>query len=521
MSHHGTKKLEIRNLRRRLVALDSIALVLAWMPAQIWKYTAGMEVWKWLVTEIVLVSSGLALFHFQGLYLARVASSRTEEIRRIVRVSVVLGVVQALMLAVMSVEIQTRWLVSGPLLLVVLLLWFRGGYRAWLSAARASGHHLRDVFVVGVNADASDLVAMLREHPEAGFRVRGVVGDPTLAAVHGLSSLHVGHTDDLLELLHQHDIRGVITVVGALPARELTPMIQMLEDEGIHIQVSNGLHGMSHRRLRATPVAYQSLYYLEPADSSSPQLLVKRWIDLVLASLTVVLAAIPMAIIAIGIKLTDGGPVLFRQKRVGLNGELFHMLKFRSMVVDAEARLAALKEASGNERHGPLFKLERDPRVTRIGQFIRATSLDELPQLFNVLRGDMSIVGPRPALPAEVAQFDDRLLDRLQMPPGITGLWQVEARDNPHFGAYRRLDLFYVDNWSLNLDLVILVATVEQVLSKAVRTLLRRSSLSDSMAQVTPLDSGAAVGASLGANALAPTSADDITPPVDKALRSA
>jgi exopolysaccharide biosynthesis polyprenyl glycosylphosphotransferase len=377
------------------------------------------------------------------------------------------------------------------------------------------------VFVVGVNADASDLVAMLREHPEAGFRVRGVVGDPTLAAVHGLSSLHVGHTDDLLELLHQHDIRGVITVVGALPARELTPMIQMLEDEGIHIQVSNGLHGMSHRRLRATPVAYQSLYYLEPADSSSPQLLVKRWIDLVLASLTVVLAAIPMAIIAIGIKLTDGGPVLFRQKRVGLNGELFHMLKFRSMVVDAEARLAALKEASGNERHGPLFKLERDPRVTRIGQFIRATSLDELPQLFNVLRGDMSIVGPRPALPAEVAQFDDRLLDRLQMPPGITGLWQVEARDNPHFGAYRRLDLFYVDNWSLNLDLVILVATVEQVLSKAVRTLLRRSSLSDSMAQVTPLDSGAAVGASLGANALAPTSADDITPPVDKALRSA
>jgi exopolysaccharide biosynthesis polyprenyl glycosylphosphotransferase len=521
MSHHGTKKLEIRNLRRRLVALDSIALVLAWMPAQIWKYTAGMEVWKWLVTEIVLVSSGLALFHFQGLYLARVASSRTEEIRRIVRVSVVLGVVQALMLAVMSVEIQTRWLVSGPLLLVVLLLWFRGGYRAWLSAARASGHHLRDVFVVGVNADASDLVAMLREHPEAGFRVRGVVGDPTLAAVHGLSSLHVGHTDDLLELLHQHDIRGVITVVGALPARELTPMIQMLEDEGIHIQVSNGLHGMSHRRLRATPVAYQSLYYLEPADSSSPQLLVKRWIDLVLASLTVVLAAIPMAIIAIGIKLTDGGPVLFRQKRVGLNGELFHMLKFRSMVVDAEARLAALKEASGNERHGPLFKLERDPRVTRIGQFIRATSLDELPQLFNVLRGDMSIVGPRPALPAEVAQFDDRLLDRLQMPPGITGLWQVEARDNPHFGAYRRLDLFYVDNWSLNLDLVILVATVEQVLSKAVRTLLRRSSLSDSMAQVTPLDSGAAAGASLGANALSPTSADDITPPVDKALRSA
>jgi lipopolysaccharide/colanic/teichoic acid biosynthesis glycosyltransferase len=164
--------------------------------------------------------------------------------------------------------------------------------------------------------------------------------------------------------------------------------------------------------------------------------------------------------------------VLFKQKRVGKGGELFSMLKFRSMVTDAEARLADL--TTDNERVGPLFKLEGDPRVTRIGRFIRATSLDELPQLLNVLRGDMSVVGPRPALPAEVAQFDNRLLDRLQMPPGITGLWQVEARDNPHFGAYRRLDLFYVDNWSLNLDLVILVATIEQVLSKAVRSLFGR-----------------------------------------------
>jgi exopolysaccharide biosynthesis polyprenyl glycosylphosphotransferase len=489
--HHRTKKLEVQNLRRRLVALDTVALVLAWLPAQVWKYTAGMEVWKWLVTEAVLVASGLALFRWQGLYLARVASSRTEEIRRIVRVSVVLGVVQALLLAAMSVEIQSRWLVAGPLLLVVMLLWLRGGYRAWLAAARASGHHLRDVVVVGVNADAADLIAMLREHPEAGFRVRGVVGDPTLAAVHGLSSLHLGHTDDLLTLLAEHDIRGVITVVGALPARELTPLIQALEDEGVHIQLSNGLLGMSHRRLRATPVAYQSLYYLEPAENTSPQLLLKRWLDLALASVTLLLASPVMLVIALAIKLTDRGPVLFRQKRVGRDGELFHMFKFRSMVVDAEARLAALKAEAGNERHGPLFKLERDPRVTRIGRFIRATSLDELPQLFNVLRGEMSVVGPRPALPSEVAQFDDRLLDRLQMPPGITGLWQVEARDNPHFGAYRRLDLFYVDNWSLNLDLVILVATIEQVLSKAVRTLFRVGG-DQPVTPVTPLDGAAA-----------------------------
>lgn len=468
-----SKPLEVANLRRRLVMLDALALTLAWMPAQIWKYSSGAELWKGLVIELVLLASGLALFRLQGLYLARVASSRTEEIRRIVRSAIVLGVVHALLLAAMSVEMEARWLVLGPVILVILLLWFRGGYRAWLSASRASGHHLRDVVVVGVNADAFELVAMLHEHPEAGFRVCGVVGEPSPAAVQGLSSLHLGTVYELLPILRQRNIGGVIVVVGALPARELTELVAKLEVAGVHIQVSNGLHGMSHRRLRATPVAYQSLYYLEPSDSTSPQLIAKRVIDVLLASIVLVLTAPLMLGIAIVIKLTDNGPVLFRQKRVGREGVPFHMLKFRSMVVDAEARLAAL--ATDNERHGPLFKLEHDPRVTRIGRFIRATSLDELPQLFNVLRGDMSIVGPRPALPAEVAQFDDRLLDRLQMPPGITGLWQVEARDNPYFGAYRRLDLFYVDNWSLNLDLVILVATVEQVLSKAVRALSGRA----------------------------------------------
>jgi exopolysaccharide biosynthesis polyprenyl glycosylphosphotransferase len=463
------KKLEVKNLRRRLVLLDCTALVVAWMPLQIWKLTVGMEGWKWLLTELVLVVSGLALFRWQGLYLARVASSRTEEIRRVVLVSIILGGGQAALLAIMSVEIETRWLAAGPILLVLMLVWLRGGYRAWLSAQRASGKQLRDVLVIGVNGDAADLVAMLGEHPEAGFRVCGVVGDPATAGVHGLTSMHLGTTDQTLEVLRANNILGVIAVVGAVTSRELSTLMAVLEAQGIHIQISNGLHGLSHRRLRATPVAYQSLYYLEPADNSSPQSITKRCVDLTIATVVLVVTAPFMALIALGIKLTDRGPVFFRQTRVGRDGQLFVVLKFRSMVIDAESRLADLR--SGNERGGPLFKLERDPRVTGVGRFIRATSFDELPQLFNVLRGEMSVVGPRPALPAEVAQFDERLLDRLHMRPGMTGLWQVEARDNPHFGAYRRLDLFYVDNWSLNLDLVILIATFEQVVSRAFRNM--------------------------------------------------
>ncbi|MEZ5225046.1 MAG: sugar transferase [Ilumatobacteraceae bacterium] len=468
------RRIDVRNLRRRLVTLDVAALVIAWMPGQLWKYGAGMEIEKWILTEAVLLVSGLIAFKWQGLYLARVASSRTEEIRRIVRTSVVLGLVQAWLLWVMSVYMPVHWLIGGPVLLVLLLLWFRGGFRAWLSASRASGKYLRDVVVLGTNGDAAELVQMLAEHPEAGFQVAGVVGDARMASFNQLAHLHEGEIDDIHAVLERLGVSGVIVVVGALPSKELVPLLSVLEAHGIHIQVSNGLLGMSHRRLRATPVAYQSLYYLEPADPKHTQMIVKRVVDVVVASITLLAVSPLMAAIALAVKLTDRGPVLFGQTRVGRDGELIKVWKFRSMVVNAEAKLAALMAEQGNERNGPLFKLEKDPRVTRIGRFIRATSLDELPQLFNVLKGEMSIVGPRPALPAEVAQFDDRLLDRLQMPPGITGLWQVEARDNPHFGAYRRLDLFYVDNWSLNLDLVIMVATVEQVLSKAVRTLFRR-----------------------------------------------
>lgn len=465
--------IEATHLRRRLIALDAVALVLAWLPAQVWKHSVGASAWKTVTMGIVLLVSGLLLLRVQGLYLARVASSRGEEIRRLVMSAVVLGAVHAGLLSAMGIQMDVLWLWISPVLLLVLLVWFRGGFRAWLSASRASGQNLREVLVVGTNGDTAELVAMLREHPEAGFRVCGVIGDATVAAVHGLSSLYRGAFDELRSVLRGEDIHGVIVVLGAVPTPALSRVMTELEDDGIHIQVSNGLHGLSHRRLRATPVAYQSLYYVEPTDSTTPQLALKRASDVIIAALALAAFSPVMLALAVAIKASDGGPILFRQRRVGRDGAPFDMLKFRTMVVDAEARLHDL--AADNERHGPLFKLEHDPRVTRLGRFLRSSSLDELPQLVNVLRGEMSVVGPRPALPSEVAQFDDRLLDRLQMPPGITGLWQVEARDNPHFGAYRRLDLFYVDNWSLNLDLVIIVATVEQVIAKAVRALGARS----------------------------------------------
>ena len=196
---------------------------------------------------------------------------------------------------------------------------------------------------------------------------------------------------------------------------------------------------------------------------------VKRALDIVLSATTLLLTSPILIVAAIAIKINDGGPVLFTQRRVGRNCTPFTVYKLRTMVPDAEARLNEVLETLGNGRDNVLFKLDNDPRRTKVGRFLEATSLDELPQLFNVLNGSMSIVGPRPALPEEVAKFDDELMDRFNVPPSVTGLWQVEARDNPSFSAYRRLDLFYVENWNLLLDLVLMMETCSSVAARVLR----------------------------------------------------
>jgi lipopolysaccharide/colanic/teichoic acid biosynthesis glycosyltransferase len=198
----------------------------------------------------------------------------------------------------------------------------------------------------------------------------------------------------------------------------------------------------------------------------------------VLASVALLFAAPIIGLFALVVKKQDKGPAFFKQQRVGLNGELFTMIKLRTMVVDAEARLAAL--LAKNERKGPLFKMDNDPRFTKVGRIMDATSINELPQLWNVLKGEMSLVGPRPALAREVAKFNDRLLVRHKVKPGITGLWQVESRDDPSFADYERCDVFYVENWSVRLDLMILLQTLVEV-GKRATSLLGRSKPSDSV----------------------------------------
>ena len=250
---------------------------------------------------------------------------------------------------------------------------------------------------------------------------------------------------------------------ASVPEDRLNTMTRRLTDSGYHVAISSALWDIDISRLRPQTVDGRSMIYVEPVARNGAPLMAKRAFDVTFAALLLIATAPLMLGAALAIKLTSRGPVFFRQTRVGRNGELFTMMKLRTMVQDAEAKKAELMAL--NEADGPLFKMTKDPRITRVGGFLRKTSIDELPQLFAVLQGTMSMVGPRPALPDEVSQWDDATRERLRVLPGLTGLWQVSGRSDSSFGVYKRLDLYYVDNWSMRHDLSICLRTVGVVLA--------------------------------------------------------
>ena len=461
------------NLRARLVSLDFAAVTLGWVFALVVQTAEKRAPIETTVLTVLAIALSMWQLSANELYLARVSAVRAVELSRLVRaVAVVLGGMLIVLRLYDTGATEVRDLVLGSMLSLMLLLVGRSIYRAYLETHRRQGKFVRDVLIIGSNHEAAELVQLLADHPETGYRVAGVVGSRMEALANHLSHLWRGVPEDAPAVIRGTATNGVIVVVGALETNELNDLVRELQAARVHIHLSNGVRGINYRRLRAVPIAHEPLFYVEQVTLQRRQTMAKRALDIVGAFLGIIVLSPLVLAIAIAIKLNDRGPVFFRQTRVGQDGKHFKVFKFRTMVVDAEAKLRELQ--ADNERNGPLFKMERDPRVTRVGNFLRETSLDELPQLFNVLKGEMSLVGPRPALPAEVAQFDQRLLERTKVPPGVTGLWQVEARDNPSFTAYRRLDLFYVDNWSISLDFVILIATVEQVVAKAIRSIGRR-----------------------------------------------
>ncbi len=463
-------------LRWVLVFIDTEMIFLAWAITLVFYQRipiAGRSSTTSVVVTVVLTAAGLLVMATQDLYLTRVSNIRAVEMTRIFRTSVITAAAAGFGAEIVNLEIAAAEAISGGALMLVFLVLGRSTYRTWLNARREQGEYRRPVLLLGTNAEARGLYDLLNTHTEIGLTVAAVYGDGAEAADNGLDHLWEGNAGQIVEWVRREQVTGVLVATSALTPPELNRIVRELLSAGVHVQLTSGLQGIASRRLQAQPLAHEPMIYLEQLNLATWQLALKRTLDIVMAGLGLIVVSPLIMGFAVVVKLTDRGPMFFRQERVGRDGELFKMVKIRTMVVDAEARLAEVKAAQ-NERSGPLFKADRDPRFTRVGRFLDVTSINELPQLWNVLKGDMSLVGPRPALPREVAEFDPELHARSEVRPGITGLWQVEARDNPDFSAYKRLDLHYVENWSVTFDFIIILQTAESILSRIIRGLTRR-----------------------------------------------
>jgi exopolysaccharide biosynthesis polyprenyl glycosylphosphotransferase len=352
------------------------------------------------------------------------------------------------------------FLIGSPLLAVG-----RWTLRRWLHRARRHGAFGLRTVIIG-SGDHVDAVASVFERESwLGYDVLGALTPATDATVATDGAVRVlGEVQEAAALVRAYDADIVVVAGGGFEnPTAMRELVWDLEADDVQVIMAPGVTDVSSERIRVRPVGGLPLLHLDRPRSQEALRWAKRAFDIAGSATLLALAAPLMLWTAWQIKRNDGGPVLFRQSRVGCDGSYFTCLKFRSMVVDAERVLARLHEQTGHAEG--LFKMQQDPRITKPGRWIRRYSLDELPQLINVLRGDMSLVGPRPPLPSEVDHYTLTQSRRLRVRPGLTGLWQVSGRSDLSWDESVRLDLYYVDNWSMIQDVVILGRTVGAVLS--------------------------------------------------------
>jgi exopolysaccharide biosynthesis polyprenyl glycosylphosphotransferase len=344
---------------------------------------------------------------------------------------------------------------------------------------RRRGRNFRNLVVCGRGIQASRLIRDIARRPELGIRLVGIAcfDEPfPRAEIEGEAfrlrmvdrgfvaspcKLLIG-IDRLTTFLSEAAVDEVLFTDVVSVMRDVEEMVTRCSEQGVRTSIVADLFNMGMFRSELSYFGSVPLVHYQTPPGDGFDLAVKRVFDIVSSAGLLIILAPLFAIIAVAVRSDSAGPILFKQRRVGLNGRIFSLYKFRSMQVDAESQLSALRQE--NEMQGPAFKLRNDPRVTSVGRLIRRHSLDELPQLWNVLRGDMSLVGPRPPVPDEVQLYDRKERRRLSMRPGLTCTWQVSGRnDIADFESWVQLDLEYIDNWSLGLDFSLLVRTVPAV----------------------------------------------------------
>ena len=416
---------------------------------------------RWVMLTIPL---WLLIFAAYGLYNRSELDAPSEEIRRLFH-GITVSLVAIVMLTFFAKFAVSRgWIASLALSTTLTLAAGRFAVRKLTGRLNASGYLCTPALVIGINEEARTIARSLGRQPKLGYGAVGFVsvGPAPSAMIDGLPV--VGTVDDIAAVARRTGVAAVVIAGTAVRADTLLQIDAALQAVDVEIRLTPGLPHVSPSRITIRPLDGLALLSLDRRELGIRQAALKRMFDVVVGTILFVFALPVMSVVAVLVRLTSRGPALFRQERVGKGGQPFVMYKFRSMVKGAEEQHEQLVRASGADT--VLFKLREDPRVTPVGGVLRRWALDELPQLWNVVKGDMSLVGPRPALPGETARYSNRLRTRLQVKPGLTGLWQVNGRHELPFADYIRYDLFYVENWSLGLDLYVIGKTVPALLAR-------------------------------------------------------
>jgi exopolysaccharide biosynthesis polyprenyl glycosylphosphotransferase len=454
----------LRRYVASLVGLDVLAAVLAAMSTVLIRYdgrTALVAGLDYRVLAVLFVPLWLAVLALTGAYDRSVVGVGTEEFRRVVGAAVRALAVVALLVAGLKVDVARSVIAVGLPGVAFMTLLGRWTARRALHAARRRGRWCHRVLVVGDVGACAALMNRLERHIEAGLRVVAACTPVTPSTV----GLGVPVVAGLAEAATVATSFGVDTIAvaetGSLGDAGLRRLAWSIEGQGIDLLVAPGLTYVDVPRIVVRPVDGSPLLHVEEPTLNGPKRVVKTVFDRVGALALLLATAVPVLLLAALVRLTSPGPAFFHQTRVGRDGREFRIWKLRTMRRDAD-----VVAVDGNDADGLLFKLRADPRVTPLGRVLRRWSLDEVPQLVNVLFGSMSLVGPRPPLTSEVAQYGGDVRRRLLVKPGLTGLWQVSGRSDLPWDEAVQLDLQYVENWSLSLDITILARTAVAVLRR-------------------------------------------------------
>lgn len=446
-----------------VVAASGIAAVYGREHTHIFETQAEIRETLGVIGPLVLVGWIIAIYLVGG-YRQEVFGAGTDEYKRIASATLYTAALLGIGCYLTKFGLSRGFFVLVFGVGLPALVLGRLALRRGIHAARRRGALSQRVLISGSPSHIDEIASVLRREPWLGYRVVGALTPATSLLEETATGVPVlGNVDDVA-LVTSEEIDVVFFAGGAhTSASDMRRTVWELEHHNVQLVVAPNVTDISSGRLNMRPVGGLPLVHIDPPTWHDASRIGKRSFDLVGSALLILAFSPVLLACALWVKLHDRGPVLFRQRRIGRDGESFNCLKFRSMVVDAEERLAALHASEGYENG--LFKMKQDPRITAPGRWLRRLSLDELPQLFNVLRGDMSLVGPRPPLPLEVQGYDDDVARRLRVRPGMTGLWQVSGRSDLSFDEAIRLDLYYVDNWSMLQDLTILARTFGAVVA--------------------------------------------------------